>query len=308
MDLFEDIKPRYIIIPLLIIVAIVTAWCCYYTVGEQEQAVITTFGRVTGVDSAGLYFKLPFIQRRYIVNTTMERMEIGYATQRDGSSVTIASEGFMITSDLNIVNLDFLLVYRVSDAVNYLYQTDDPVSILRNMALASIRNVVSRYTVDEVMTTEKYKIQTEVKDAIAIMLDEHKIGLQVVNISIQDAAPPTAKVAKAFQEVETAKQNRAEFVNNAEKYRSEQIPLAESRADEIIRKAEAAKKARVSDAQGQISYFSKIFAEYKAFPEVTKMRLLYEAIEKILPEVKVVITDGKVNSVLPIETISALQK
>ena len=295
-------KLRKFFIPVIIVVAIFAFVSLdgFYTVGEQEQAVITMFGNIVRTDTAGLYFKIPFLQQAQIVDMTTHGTSIGYETDKTFRNVVKEDESVMITSDFNFVNIDFYLEYKVSDPVAYLYNSEAPESILRNMLLSCIRGTVADYPVDEVITTGKNQIQVSVREKLTEMLRESDIGLQCVNLTVQDAEPPTEKIIQAFKEVETARQARETVINSAKKYRSEQIPKAEAEADKIIQKAEAVKSSRIAEANGQTARFNNMYEEYKTYPLITKQRLFYEAIEEILPNAKVIITDGKSEQLMPL--------
>ncbi len=276
----------------------------FYNVSEQEQAVVTQFGKVVQTNSAGLYFKIPFIQRVHKVDMTTHGIGIGYALDGNGQNITIEDEGVMITSDFNFVDIDFYLEYKVSDPVAYIYNTDNPESVMKNIALASIRSTVIDYPVDEVITTAKGQIQAEAKERLAAALQEENVGLSVVNLTVQDAEPPTDEIKQAFKAVETAKQGKETAVNNAKKYQSEQVPAAEAEADRIVQNAEAQKAARIAEAEGETAKFNSIFEEYSKYPLITKQRMFYEAMENVLPGAKVIITDGKTEQMLPLESFS----
>lgn len=276
----------------------------FYNVSEQEQAVVTRFGKVVQTNSAGLYFKIPFIQRVHKVDMTTHGIGIGYALDGNGQNITIDDEGIMITSDFNFVDIDFYLEYKVSDPVAYIYNTNSPESIMKNIALASIRSTVIDYPVDEVITTAKGQIQAEAKERLASALQEENVGLSVVNLTVQDAEPPTDEIKQAFKAVETAKQGKETAVNNAKKYQSEQVPAAEAEADRIVQNAEAKKAARIAEAEGETAKFNSIFEEYSKYPLITKQRMFYEAMENVLPDAKVIITDGKTQQMLPLESFS----
>jgi membrane protease subunit HflK len=169
----------------------------------------------------------------------------------------------MITSDFNFVDIDFYLEYKVSDPVAAYYNSENPDLIMKNMALASIRNTVVNYPVDDVITTAKGQIQSEVKEKLQKELTDKEIGLTVVNLSVQDAEPPTAEIVQAFKSVETAKQGKEAAVNNAKKYQSEELPKAEANADKIVQDAEAKKEARIAEAQGQVARFNEMYEQYK---------------------------------------------
>ena len=301
-SLLNERLHKYLVIFVLVIFAVTaTILDGFYIVGEQEQAVITMFGNIVRTDTAGLYFKIPYLQKCHIVDMTTHGTGIGYTVAGNGQNITLDDEGIMITSDFNLVNVDFYLEYKVSDPIAYLYQTSAPEDILRSMVLACIRSTVVNFTVDDVITTGKSRIQTEVKDALSAMLQEYRIGLQCVNLTVQDAAPPTAEIVQAFKEVETAKQGKETTINGAKKYQSEQLPLAEAQADQILQKAEAVKQSRVAEAQGQTARFSNMYNEYRAYPLITRQRLFYETMEEVLPGLKVIITDGKTQQLMPLE-------
>ncbi len=292
---------KKIVIVILALLVLTAVNGCFYNVSEQENAVVTMFGNVVRTDTAGLYFKIPYIQQVHKVDMTTHGTGIGYIVSGDGQNITNEDEGVMITSDFNFVDIDFYLEYKVNDPVAYLYNSAYPEEIMKNITLACIRNTVSNYPVDDVITTGKSQIQAEVKEELVAALEEHQIGLQAVNLSIQDAEPPTADIVAAFKSVETAKQGADTAVNNANQYRSEQIPAAEAQADRITQAAESTKEARIEEAKGQAERFNTMYEEYKNYPLITKQRLFYETMEDILPELKVVITDGGTQQILPLE-------
>ncbi len=276
----------------------------YYNVSEQENAVVTMFGKVIRTDTAGLYFKIPYLQQVHMVDITTHGTGIGYSVGAGGQNITNSFDGIMITSDFNLINIDFYLEYKVSDPVAYLFNSQNPEQILHNIALASIRSTVINYTVDEAMTTGKSAIQAEVKEQMVKELQEQDIGIQVVNITIQDAEPPTQEIILAFKEVETAKQSAETRINQARKYENEQIPAAEAEADRIVQSAEAQKAARIAEAEGQVARFNAMYEQYALNPLITKQRMFYEALEDLLPDLKVIITDGNTQTMLPVESFT----
>lgn len=282
------------------IVGLILVLRCVYTVSEQQNGVITQFGQVMRVDTAGFYFRFPW-QNVSKVDMTTHGTGIGYSVSDDGQNIVNQTDGIMITSDFNLLNIDFYMEYRVSDPVAYLYNSEDPELILSNVALANIRTVVSNYDVDAAMTTGKGQIQADVKKGISDWLSQHNIGLSIVNITIQDSEPPTDKIIAAFKAVETAKQSADVHLNNARQYESEHIPSAQAEADSIIQNANATKESRIAEANGQVDRFNKLYAEYIKYPYVTKQRMFYEKMEEVLPHLKVFITDGETQTMLPIE-------
>ena len=292
---------------IFIVCALIIAFGIFssiYSVSEQEQAVITQFGKVVGVESAGLHFKIPFIQQSLRVNTTTQGMAIGYQESGTNDPIEDTSDyedSMMITKDFNFVNIDFYLEYKVANPETFLFNTAEPLETLRNLTKSSIRSTISKYLVDEVMTTAKGKIQSEVKDKLIAEMQKINLGIEVVNISIQDAEPPTAEVVQAFKAVETAKQGAETALNNANKYQSEKLPSANADADKILKEAEAYKENRIAEAEGQVARFSETYKEYKKFPLITKKRMFYETLEEVLPNLNIIITDGNTQSIYPVD-------
>lgn len=289
-----------------VIVLLIVGMNCYYMLDEDNYAVVTTLGRAEAVSQAGLHFKLPFVQRVRRVSKVIMGMAIGYDVD---SGESIDEESVMITKDFNFVNTDFYLEYMVSDPVKYLYASQDPERTLKMLAQSYIRDTVGTYNVDDVITTGKAEIQSVIKEKLTERMIQEDIGLSVVNITIQDAFPPTTEVLNAFKNVENAKQGKDTAINNANKDRSEKIPQAEATCDQIIKDAEAEKEARINEAQGQVSRFEQMYAEYTKYPLITKQRMFYETMEEVLPKLRIYIVDeGGTQKLLPLDSFGAAQE
>lgn len=280
--------------------ALVIGLGSFYNIEEQEQAVLTTFGVAVGVTEPGLHFKIPLIQRVQKVNTTIQGFALGYDVS---DNETREEDSLMITKDYNFVNVDFFIEYKVADPVKAVYASQDPVLILQNISKSCIRSVIGSYDVDAVLTTGKNEIQSTIRDMIVGKLEQHDIGLQVVNVTIQDSEPPTVEVMEAFKAVETAKQGKETAINNANKYRNEKLPGAEAEIDKIMQEAQAQKTRRVNEANAEVAKFNAMYDEYVKNPQVTRQRMFYETMEEVLPRLKVVI-DGtdQTNTILPLDS------
>ena len=273
---------------------------------DKQQAVVTTFGKVTDVTDAGVHFKLPFgIQQVEKVDVNVyQKIELGYS---NGSNDFNESESTMITGDYNIVNVDFFVEYKISDPVQYLYSSNNPELILRNLIQSQVRNVVGSSTVDSVLTDGKENIQRQVKELVTGILDEYDIGLTLVDVKIQDAEPPTQEVIEAFKAVETAKQKAETVINDAKAYKNAQIPNAQAKADKLIQNAGYLRQKRVNEAHEQVAMFQAMYAEYAQNPAITRSRMYYEAISNVLPDVKLYIntagSGSDVQMLLPLESL-----
>ncbi|MGM9604430.1 MAG: FtsH protease activity modulator HflK [Faecousia sp.] len=303
-------KLKIIIACIIAAVVVLAAGTCFYTVDDKQQAVVTTFGKVTDITDAGVHFMLPFgIQQVEKVDVNVyQKIELGYSTSSKSNYAVNESESTMITGDYNIVNVDFFVEYKISDPVQYLYSSNDPELILRNLIQSQVRNVVGSSTVDAVLTDGKENIQMQVRDLVTSILSEYEIGLSLVDVKIQDAEPPTQEVIEAFKAVETAKQKAETVINDAKAYQNAQLPKAEAQADQLVQNAEYLKQKRINEATEQVAMFNAMYAEYVNNPQITRSRMYYEAISEVLPGVKLFVNTGAssdVQMLMPLDTLLA---
>ena len=297
---------------ILVIIAVFAALStCWYTVDEKQQAVVTTFGKVSSVTGAGMHFKLPLgIQEVEKVDVNVyQKIELGYRSSPTASTAydTVEKESKMITGDYNIVNVDFFIEYKISDPVKYLYNSKMPETILKNLIQSQIRAVVGSATVDQVLTDGKTDIQIRVKELVAEILEEYDIGLTLTDIKIQDAEPPTVSVIEAFKAVETAKQGAETAINQAKAYSNQKLPQAQAEADQLIQNAEYLKQNRINEAVKQVARFEAMYDEYSKNPDITRIRMYYEMIEEALPGVTLYIdvSDGSTEKLLPLDDFTS---
>ncbi len=302
MEIKFDKRIKTAVVAVLVAIVLISVVLnSLFTVSEQEKAVVLTFGEPTYVKNSGLGFKIPFIQSVEKVNTTIQGFAIGY----DEVTNQFTEDATMITSDYNFVNVDFFVEWSVTDPIKALYNSQNPALILSDLVQSAARNVIGVSNVDSVITTGKSEIQTNIKTAVAQSLDKLDIGVQVHNITIQDAEPPTVEIMKAFDAVEDARQKMDTFTNDANRYKNEQIPAARAEADKAKRSAEADKEARINEAKGEVARFNEMFAEYEKNKEVTKKRLFYEAMEEVLPDMEVIIEgeSGETQKIYPVKSL-----
>ncbi len=302
------------VLVLLAVFLAFSAMNSFYTLNENTMAVVTTFGIPKAVSEAGPHFKLPYIQQVHKISKNIVGMAIGYDPDYDtadhanseNNPVSVKAESEMITKDFNFVNVDFYIEYQVVDPIRYYVNRDTATEILKNLAQSYIRDTVGVYNVDDVITTGKAEIQSKVKEQLSDRVMAEDIGIGIYNVTIQDAQPPTEDVNNAFKAVEDAKQGMDTAVNEAKKYQSEQIPTANAKADKVKQDAEAYKQQRISEAEGQVARFNEMYAEYEKYPLITKKRMFYEAMEDVLPSLKVIIDSGDgTEKLLPLEPFSA---
>lgn len=301
---------RNLITLVVVLVLVMTAATCWYTVDDKQQAVVTTFGKVTSVTEAGVHFRLPLgIQQVHKVDVNVyQKIELGYrgdSSNTDGYTV-IDTEGQMITGDYNIVNVDFFVEYKVSNPEKYLFGSYEPELILKSLIQSQIRNVVGSTNVDAVLTDGKEAIQMQIREFVTEVLTEYDIGLMLIDVKIQDSEPPTYEVIEAFKAVETAKQLAETVVNQAMAYSNAELPQAQAAADQLLQNAEYLMQARINEAVEQVAMFEAMYEEYRLNPEITRSRMYYEAMSNILPDIKIYIdtTSGGVQTLLPLESFT----
>ena len=306
-------KKNVIIIVIVSIVVIFIAVClfsAFYTVDDKQQAVITTFGKVTDITEAGIHFKLPFIQQAHIVDVNvLRKLEIGYRSDDKDATIirTVENECKMITGDLNIVNVDFFVEYKVSDPVKYLFNAKNPEEILKNLVQSQIRNVVGSSGVDSVLTDGKVTIQQDIRDLTAKELETYDIGLMLTDVKIQDAEMPTDEVNEAYKAVLSALQSKEATINLAQAYKESKLPEMEAEVKSITLNAEYDKQKRINEAKMQIAMFEAMYEQYKLNPEATRIRMYHEALQEFLPGTKVYIdtsTDGSTQKLIPVESFT----
>ena len=289
---------------VLVILLLLLGRSSFFSVSESEQAVVMTFGRYSKTAMAGLYGKLPWpIQSVTIlpVNLT-QKIELGYGSTAENTYYSIPEESMMITGDLNIVSIDFFVEWKISDPVRYLFETESPNIILKNMLQSTVRSVVGTKNIDDVLTTGKIQIQADVKEELRQHLEKNDIGVMILDVKVNDSEPPTEDVAKAFRDVETAKQEKETVLNQAIAYKNSKLPEANAQADKIVRNAEGHKQSKINEALGEKDRFLAMYNEYVSFPEISRSRMYLEMLEAVLPGINLILDDGTgLVKLLPLE-------
>lgn len=288
------------------IAAIFVVWMFmgHYTLTEEEDAVVETFGVPTVVSKTGWNWKIPFIQKVTKVPKSILGMAIGYDIE---TGMSVYEESLMITKDLSFVNVDLYIEYRVSDPIKAVINKDSYKDIIKNLGQSYLRDTVGMHLIDDVITTGKTQIQQEIEEAFKQRIADEDLGYNIERVLIQDTEFPSSNIDEAFKAVESAKQSMDVAINDAEKDKNEKIPAMEAEVDKIIKEAETYKQEKINEANAQVARFEALYAEYIKFPRVTKKRIFYETMDEILPDLKVVInaSDGT-QSILPLDSFSSV--
>jgi membrane protease subunit HflK len=293
------------IIAILILAGIYTS---FYTVQPSEEAVVTRFGRYDRTTSPGLHFLAPFGMEEAIkVRTKLVlQEEFGFRTKNVGQHVTNYSQGdfekesLMLTGDLNVADVEWIVQYQIADPKKYLFAAQDPQINIRDVSEAIMRRVVGDRTVNEILTTGRVEIATEAQILMQEVLDKYDIGIRVITVKLQDVNPPDT-VKPSFNEVNAAKQEQEKAINMAEEAYNKVIPEAHGKAEETISEAEGYASAVVNRAKGDSQRFLLTLKEYRQAPEVTRTRIYIETMQELFGRFEnLTVVDDKVKGVLPI--------
>jgi membrane protease subunit HflK len=283
---------RQIAIGAIALLVAVAAFTSFYTVQPEERAVVKRFGAVHGITDPGLHFKLPFgidsVQK--VATERVLKQEFGFRSLDSSGERTRFSdqdfldESLMLTGDLNIIQVDWVVQYRISDPIRYLYGMREPTRTLRDLSESVMRRVVGNRVGSEVLTVARVEIANAARQEIQSAMDRYDNGLHIITVELQDVVPP-ARVQPAFNEVNEARQELERMVNEANRELNQAIPRAEGTANRVIAEAEGYATERVNRALGETARFSAVLAEYRNAPEVTRTRLYLEALHRALPRI-----------------------
>ena len=281
----------------------------FYIVDETEQAVVTRFGKYHKTLDAGLRFKIPFgIDKNYNVPVKVVQTEqFGFTTLKAGQSNKykngITKESTMLTGDLNIVDVEWTIQYRIVDPAAWLFNVQERVQTIRDISQSVVNTLVGDRTILGVMSSERSAIE---EAAMTLMNDNFSqlgLGIKVLTVKLQNIVPP-AGVQDAFEDVNRASQDAERYISEGKEAYKREIPLAKGKADQQIQIAEGYAVERINQAHGDVARFNAVYQEYRKSPAVTKERLYLETIEQVFnTNDKTLLIDGKLNNVLPIKNL-----
>lgn len=297
------------------LVVVIVLFGSFFSVKTEEVGVITRFGKYSRTVDPGLNFKIPFAETVYKVPVErQQKLEFGFRTEKAGINSEYSrsresrSESLMLTGDLNLADVEWVVQFRISNAYNYLFKVRNPKTTLRDISESAMRQIVGDRTVNEVLTVGRTEIGSKLEELIQQICNEYDMGVKIDQVVLQDVNPPDP-VKAAFNAVNEAQQEKETLINRAKSEYNKVIPKASGQAQETIQKAEGYATARINRAKGEVSRFNDLYKEYVKAPEVTKSRIYLETMAEILPRVgNMIITDEKGNSVLPLLNMQTNQQ
>lgn len=289
LDLFEQYG-KFLLLAPVILALLIGGITSYYIVQPEEEAVVKRFGRVIAINQPGLHFKLPFgIDRVQPVPTArVLKEEFGFRSIGSDNRTQYRKdrmhrvESLMLTGDLKVIDVEWVVQYRIGDPDKFLHRARDPRGTLRDNAEAVMRRIVGNSLGSDVLTEKRVQVSTAARVELQELLNSFDLGIQITTIELQDVTPPEL-VKPAFNEVNQAEQERERLINEAEKRRNQVIPRAEGQASQIIAEAEGYRAERVNRARGEAGRFTSILEQYQQAPDITRRRLYLEMIDNVLP-------------------------
>ena len=291
---------------VVLVLAVVLLWSSWFTVQPEETGVVQRFGKVVRTEGPGLHFKIPYGVEtvRLIPTARVLKEEFGFRTEVPGrrtrfSARQFLNESLMLTGDLNVIDVDWIVQYRIDDPGKFLFRVREPVDTIRDVSEAVMRQVVGNRLGSDVLTVGREAVQEEVKIEMQKILTTYETGVRITSVKLQDVTPPDP-VKPAFNEVNEARQDRERTINQAQEQANREIPKARGEAGRTIAQAEGFALERVNRAKGEANRFQAILAQYRRFPEVTRKRLYLEALTTILPAAKsLYIVDADQKALIP---------
>ncbi|MCC7405110.1 MAG: FtsH protease activity modulator HflK [Bdellovibrionales bacterium] len=280
-------RPTILVVIFSLLVGLPVIFSSFYTVEPDEEAVILRFGRYIETTPPGLHFKLPLgVDEAIKVKTKLIlQQEFGFRSEnvrggRTSYSEALDDESLMLTGDLNVADVEWITQFQISDPKKFLFHTRDPIRNIRDVSEAVMRRVVGDRLVTDVLTVGRVEIASEAMSLIQGIVDQYDRGVRVVSIKLQDVNPPDA-VKPSFNEVNAAKQEQEQAINQAEKHYNEVIPEAKGRADKDIAMAQGYATALLNRSKGDADRFELVLQEYRRAPTVTRERLYLETMERV---------------------------
>jgi membrane protease subunit HflK len=292
---------------LLILAGLLLLFSSWFTVGPEEVGVVLRFGAYARKVESGLHLKIPFGVERAL-KVPVERQlkeEFGFRTLKAGVNTVYSQENFdqeslMMTGDLNLADVEWIVQYRVDDPYKFLFKVRDPRETLRDMTEAGMQRVVGDRGVNEVLTVGRQEICLAVEEELQALCKEYETGIKIEQVVLQDVNPPDS-VKPAFNEVNEAQQEREKLINEARSEYNRVIPRARGEADQAVQQADGYAVDRVNRAKGEAARFRAVFAEYQRAPEVTRTRLYLESMREVLAKSgKKVVLDEEAKGLLPL--------
>ncbi len=317
-DWLKHMRPRggarSVIAVALLLLAGLGAWTAYYTVPSDSVAVVQRFGKYLKNVPPGLHFKLPLgVDVATVVPVKRQlKQEFGFTTPGARDPYQSPQDGKreteMVTGDLNAALVEWVVQYRISEPIKFLFEVREPRATLRYVSESVMREVVGDRTVDEVITIGRQEIESEALTKMQTLSTKYAMGISIDQVQLKNINPPEP-VQESFNEVNQAQQEKEKLINEARRDYNKVIPLAEGEKDQRIREADGYRLKRINEAEGDVARFSALLTQYTKAPEVTRRRIYIETLQDVLPGIRSkIIVDEKTSGILPLLNLDAQRR
>ncbi|AEJ61951.1 HflK protein [Spirochaeta thermophila DSM 6578] len=305
------LKPRILLLVVLVVVGLILFFTSFFVVDQTEEAVVLRFGRYHRTVGPGLHWKLPLgIDRNYNVPTqVIQNMSFGFRTERPGvvtvySSRDYPGESIMLTGDLNIVDVEWIIQYRIVDPKAWLFNVEDRTKTIRDISQSVINMLVGDRAILNVISVDRTMIESEGQELMNQLFKQYDLGITVTAVKLQNVVPPKGEVQDAFEDVNKAIQDMNRLINEGKEAYNKEIPRVKGEAQRIIQEAEGYRAERINRAEGEAKRFLSVLEEYRKAPEITRTRLYYEMLEKVLQNAESLdLVDKTLENFLPLKAL-----
>ncbi len=285
------LRPRTLVIIVIVIALIVVVMGSFFVVDQTEEAVVLRFGQYHRTVGPGLQFKVPFgIERNYNVPTqVIQSMQFGFRVDQPGvntirSDVDYPEESIMLTGDLNIIDVEWIIQYRITDPRDWLFNVQNQGKTIRDISQSAVNRLVGDRAILDVIGNERPTIELQGRDSMNEILDSYGLGINVTQLRLQNIVPPVGRVQDAFEDVNRSIQDMNRLINEGREAFNNEIPRARGEAERVVQEARGYAARRVNTAEGDIARFNSVLTEYQADPQTTRTRLYFEMMEDVFAD------------------------
>jgi len=286
--MFKALSPKAIVVIIIVIVIIGIGFSSIFVVDQKEEAVVLLLGKFNRIEEPGLHFKLPFgIEKSFNIPTQMVlKQEFGFRVEEPGVTTIFSGQDFpeesiMLTGDLNIVDVEWIIQYRIADPYKWLFKVEDQAKTIKDISQSTVNQLVGDRAILDVIGAERANIESYGQDMMNKLFTKYDLGIRITTVKLQNIVPPAGPVQNAFEDVNKAIQDRSRLINEGKEAYNAAIPRARGEAEKMVQEAEGYAVQRTNKAEGDVARFLKVMAEYKMNPAVTRTRLYYEMFEDV---------------------------
>ena len=284
----RKVTPAALLVAIAVVLALILLFSSFFVVDQKEEAVVLKFGKYSRMVGPGLHLKEPFgVEKNYNVPTQrVLKEEFGFRTERPGivsvySTQDFSSESIMLTGDLNIVNVEWIIQYQITDARAWLFNVQDQHKTIRDISQSVINMLVGDRTIFDVIGSERANIELQGQEMMNELYKSYGLGIRVTTVKLQNIVPPKGSVQDAFEDVNKAIQDRSRMINEGKEAYNQAIPKARGQAEQTVQEAEGYAIQRVNEAKGDVARFNAVLGEYRKDPDIVRTRLYYEMYDRV---------------------------